>query len=594
MPLPALEHGTDWEWETFAEFLDRFEGNIAVNAGFLVGHCAIRRYVMGADAIGNEAHARADRRDARRARPARSRPARSASRSRSRRRTATATASRWRAAGPRPTSSSRCARRPARTPAPRSRASCRAASTSSPTTRSSCSARSSAAANRPLNWNVLTVDAREPDRVPRQLGAGDRAAELGGRLVALTMPVQVPMNMSFLTFCGIWLLPGWQEILGVPVPERIERLRDPDTRALDARAVAVAGGRRVPPSRRLGRLPPRRRVLRRRTSRCAAASSRDIAAERGTVELRHAARHRASPTSCAPCCGRSRRTTTAASWELRRRGVERPARHDRRLRRRRAPRPHVRRALHHPLPRRLPARPPAGVARARGAAHHERAGRAVRAARPRRAARGRDRRRRASSTPRPSAPRTPRSSPTCPATPPASPPAPSAIVRVLVERHRRSSRTARPPARRPASCCAPGATPTPSPPADPCPTRGRRRRPRAGRGLPSCVRAPGPGGRGERLGPQSDRRHGRSGVRGFRSRGRRGRRVVQGGSRLRPRRSAAGRARGTRRRDDVPHRLKRYSTVRARMPKPARSVVTGMSGKPSWRCPWAARSLQSQ
>ena len=55
MPLPALEQGVDWKWETFGEFLDRFEGAIAVNAGFLVGHCAIRRYVMGEDAIGGEA-----------------------------------------------------------------------------------------------------------------------------------------------------------------------------------------------------------------------------------------------------------------------------------------------------------------------------------------------------------------------------------------------------------------------------------------------------------------------------------------------------------------------------------------------------------
>src|SRR5690606_29932743 len=30
-------------------------GNVGVNAAFLVGHCALRRYVMGADAIGNEA-----------------------------------------------------------------------------------------------------------------------------------------------------------------------------------------------------------------------------------------------------------------------------------------------------------------------------------------------------------------------------------------------------------------------------------------------------------------------------------------------------------------------------------------------------------
>ncbi len=91
-------------------------------------------------------------------------------------------------------------------------------------------AQMSAVADRPLNWNVLTVDSRVPERVPRQLAASDRADELGGRVVALTMPVQVPMNMSFLNFCGLWLIPGWQEVLGVPVPERIERLRDADTR----------------------------------------------------------------------------------------------------------------------------------------------------------------------------------------------------------------------------------------------------------------------------------------------------------------------------------------------------------------------------
>ena len=52
MPLVALEEGIDWDWETFAEYLARFDGNLAVNAGFLVGHCALRRKVMGADAVG--------------------------------------------------------------------------------------------------------------------------------------------------------------------------------------------------------------------------------------------------------------------------------------------------------------------------------------------------------------------------------------------------------------------------------------------------------------------------------------------------------------------------------------------------------------
>src|SRR5947208_8249638 len=57
MPLPALENGVPWKWETFADYLDALEGGIGVNAGFLVGHCGLRRYVMGADAIGSEASA---------------------------------------------------------------------------------------------------------------------------------------------------------------------------------------------------------------------------------------------------------------------------------------------------------------------------------------------------------------------------------------------------------------------------------------------------------------------------------------------------------------------------------------------------------
>ena len=47
MPLEALESGVEWSWESFAEYLDGLEGRIGVNAGFLVGHCALRRYVLG-------------------------------------------------------------------------------------------------------------------------------------------------------------------------------------------------------------------------------------------------------------------------------------------------------------------------------------------------------------------------------------------------------------------------------------------------------------------------------------------------------------------------------------------------------------------
>jgi N-acyl-D-aspartate/D-glutamate deacylase len=38
------------------------------------------------------------------------------------------------------------------------------------------------------------------------------------------------MNMSFLTYCALHMLPGWGEILSLPVPERMVKLRDPDVR----------------------------------------------------------------------------------------------------------------------------------------------------------------------------------------------------------------------------------------------------------------------------------------------------------------------------------------------------------------------------
>src|SRR5512135_1794795 len=55
MPLPALENGVPWNWRTFADYLGALDGRVALNVGFLVGHCAIRRNVMGPDAVGNAA-----------------------------------------------------------------------------------------------------------------------------------------------------------------------------------------------------------------------------------------------------------------------------------------------------------------------------------------------------------------------------------------------------------------------------------------------------------------------------------------------------------------------------------------------------------
>ncbi len=226
MPLAALEGGVDWGWRTFDDYLGRLDGRLGVNAGFLVGHCALRRYVMGADAVGAEAS-----------------PDQVAEMVRVLEESLAAgglgfstTLSRTHSDGDGRPVASRWATREELL------ALCEAVGRHDGTTLEGivdgCLDRfaddeidllvaMSAAARRPINWNVLTVDSREPDRVPRQLSAGDRAAEAGGRIVALTMPVQVPMNMSFLTHCGLFLIPGWDAVLGLPVPERTAALQDP-------------------------------------------------------------------------------------------------------------------------------------------------------------------------------------------------------------------------------------------------------------------------------------------------------------------------------------------------------------------------------
>ncbi|MGH7772234.1 MAG: N-acyl-D-amino-acid deacylase family protein [Candidatus Binatia bacterium] len=47
MPLQVLRSAVSWEWETFPEYLNRLDGRLGVNVAALVGHCALRQYVMG-------------------------------------------------------------------------------------------------------------------------------------------------------------------------------------------------------------------------------------------------------------------------------------------------------------------------------------------------------------------------------------------------------------------------------------------------------------------------------------------------------------------------------------------------------------------
>ncbi|MFF2513590.1 amidohydrolase family protein [Streptomyces sp. NPDC058086] len=230
MSLVALEEGAPWNWHSFGDYLDALEGRIAVNAGFMVGHCALRRYVMGADAVGGQPTGEQLEQMLALFHEAMEAGAWGLS----------TTQSSTHSDGDGKPVASRHAK-PAELLA-LSRAVREHEGTQIEAIVAGCLdqfsddeidlfVEMSAAAGRPLNWNVLTVDAAVPERVPRQLVASERARKAGGRVVALTMPILTPMNMSLGTFCALNLIPGWGPILALPVPERIARLRDPSVRA---------------------------------------------------------------------------------------------------------------------------------------------------------------------------------------------------------------------------------------------------------------------------------------------------------------------------------------------------------------------------
>ena len=229
MPLAALESGVDWNWNTFAEYLDRLDGRIGLNAGFLVGHCALRRAVMGAGATGNEASGVQTAAMAAMLREALAAGGLGFSSSQARTHNdgdGNPVASRFASRDELLALAAVVGEHPG---------------TTLEFITDGCldqfsdqeidlMVAMSLAARRPMNWNVMGVSARSPERHEHQLRAGSRANEAGARIVALTMPMLGGLKMSFLDYCALHSMPGLKEVLALPLSGRIAVFRDPASR----------------------------------------------------------------------------------------------------------------------------------------------------------------------------------------------------------------------------------------------------------------------------------------------------------------------------------------------------------------------------
>ena len=228
MPLESLQQGVPWNWGTSAEFFDRLDGTLMPNAGFLVGHSALRRVVMHEAA--NEREATLDEIEQMKTLLRAGLAAGGMGFS-----------STWSPSHndhlgqPVP---SRCST------AEELIALCSVVSEfpgtqlefipdvgefSDDTFR--LMGKMSAAANRPLNWNLLQVYAQNWDLVQHQLAGYDLAAAEGGRVLALTLPDTFRLRLNFTSGFILDILRGWDSLMALPVAEKLRQLRDPAIRA---------------------------------------------------------------------------------------------------------------------------------------------------------------------------------------------------------------------------------------------------------------------------------------------------------------------------------------------------------------------------
>jgi N-acyl-D-aspartate/D-glutamate deacylase len=224
MPLESLRDGVPWSWTTTAQYLDAVEGAaLGVNAGFMVGHSAMRRVVMGREATG---------------RP--STPEELAAMQRLLHEGLEAGGFGFSSSWARTHNDADRQMVPSRYATKEELlALCKVTGEHPGTSLEfipmvgpfedwavELMADMSATAGRPLNWNILTVMANNAEQSRDKLRAGDVARSRGGKVVALTIPMNFGLRLSLASGFILDAMPGWEEPMLLPRDEKLRLFQD--------------------------------------------------------------------------------------------------------------------------------------------------------------------------------------------------------------------------------------------------------------------------------------------------------------------------------------------------------------------------------
>ena len=228
MPLETLQQAVPWNWRSFGEYLDSFEGKVGLNAGFFAGHSAIRRVVMGERAVGEK----------------------STPEELEQMKTLLGQSLEQGALGF-STTISPSHNDGAGEPVPSRWADYseiielgRVVSAHegtglellpevdfAPAVRDLITDLS-IAGQRAVNWNAIAVLGKsDASRIAKQLAVSDYARERGGEVIALAMPGAPDAHVNLRTGCMFDANPGlWREVFKWPLAKRMAAFRDPETR----------------------------------------------------------------------------------------------------------------------------------------------------------------------------------------------------------------------------------------------------------------------------------------------------------------------------------------------------------------------------